>query len=463
MSFTFRLISWIAGIIALLFIALVLINLFDENLDPGARAALDRSFTEKDTENGFFVVAGLYAPADRNAHNYGLSLVTRWSREDAKPRQERDYGYDINNSSFAEMVRKVSPNTWCDWSRQSCLGAYAQHDRQIEQAASDGALLLQRYQSILGYPSYQDYIAGTLDTPMPPYLGITWVAGVRNAQCALLVQAGHSDACLEMLDEDIRIARKMLAGGRTILGKMVPVMLLNHDYRLLGEILGTDNDAARTYPSQLAGMLAPLSAQELDFSKALLEGFMTAPNLLREVQQLSGGPSALKPLRFLGSTIGRVFLKYNATLNLDYRLRRLLIEQSHLSARAYINRLHEYNEKARSIVPRKFNLGMIYNPIGKIMLAVALPDYPTYMLRIHDLSGLRRLVEMQWQILRQGITPAQVPAYLKKAGAQGQNPYTEQPLDWDAGKHTLSFTPRGRHTLVPGGRYEVKFLAGGEN
>lgn len=456
MKILFRLICWAAGIVVLLFVALVVINLFDEDLDPGARAALDRSFTVKDPENGFFVVAGLYAPADRNAHNYGLSLIKRWSREDEKPRKERNYGNDISTSSFAQLVRKVSPNAWCDWNTQQCLSAYAQHAQDIEQAASDGAVLLKRYQNILGYPSYQDYIAGTVDAPMPPYLGVNWAAGVRNAQCALLVQGGHTGACLEMLDQDVRIARKMLAGGRTILGKMIPVMLLNHDYRLLGEILGTDNDAARAYSDRVAGMLEPLSPQELDFSKALLEGFMTAPSLLREVQGFPGGSSTPQPLRLVGKTIGRVFLKYNATLNLDYRLRKLLIEQSRLPAHKYLDELDEYNRKARTIVRRRFNLGMVYNPIGKVMLAVSVPDYPTFLLRTHDLSGLQHLVRMQWQILRQGIMPEQVPAFLRSAGPLALNPYTEQPLNWDAQNHILSFTPKGRQLHVPGGRYEVK-------
>jgi len=465
----FGLLSWIAGIVVVLSVALVVINLFDEDLDAAAQAALDRSFTVKDTENGFFVVAGLFAPRDRDAHVVGRTLVSHWSREDEKPHWERDYGDDLDTSDFAGMVRKVSPNTWCDWNEQQCLPSYIEHRQQIAKAAHDGAILLERYQSILGYPTYQDYISGTMQTPMPHYLGIIWAAGVHNAQCAVLVNDGSMDDCLQLLAQDVAIARKMLAGGRTILGKMVPIVLLNHDYRLLGEILSANNNAARAQSAEIRAMLTPLTAQEMDFSQVLLEGFMTAPSLLREAREVSeagtgmSASSTPEALRFLGNAISRVFLKFNATLNLDFRQRKLLIEQSRLAAREYRDRLDEYNGKLRAMVPRKFNIGMIYNPIGKIMLAVALPDYPTFLLRVHDLNGLQHLVRMQWQILEQGIAPEQIPAFLMGAGAQGWNPYTEQPLDWEAATRTLSFTPMEQRRLIPGGRYQVKLTASGDN
>ena len=458
----FGLLSWIAGIVVLLSVALVVINLFDEDLDPAAQAALDRGFTVKDTANGFFVVAGLFAPRDKDAHVFGRTLVSNWSKEDEKPHWQRDYGDDPDTANFAGMVRKVSPNSWCDWNEQKCLASYLEHREQIEKTARDGAILLERYQSILEYPSYQDYMPGTVQTPMPHYLGIIWAAGVHNAQCALLVNDGRAEACLKLLAQDVEIARKMLAGGRTILGKMVPIVLLNHDYRLLGEILSADNSVANAQSAEISTMLTPLTAQELDFSQALLEGFITAPSLLREAQEVSetrmgmGSSSTPEALRLLGNTVSRVFLKINATLNLDYRQRELLIDQSRLSAREYRDRLDEYNDKAAAMIPRKFNVGMIYNPIGKIMLAVALPDYPTYLFRVHDLNGLQRLVRMQWQILERGVTPEMIPAFLMGAGTQGWNPYTEQPLDWEAATRTLSFTPMEQRRLIPGGRYEVK-------
>ena len=220
MKLLLRILSWVAGVIVLVSVVLVVVNLFDEDPDPEAQAALDRSFTVQDAENGFFVVAGMYAPAGQDAHDYGKSLVSRWSREDAKPRLERDYGRELNASTIAGLIRKFSPREWCDWNEQQCLNVFVEHRQQIEQAAGAGAELLLRYLKIQRYPAYQDYISGTVETPMPPYLGIIWAAGVRNAQCALLVRDGNTDACLEMLQQDVSIARKMLSGGRTVLGKM---------------------------------------------------------------------------------------------------------------------------------------------------------------------------------------------------------------------------------------------------
>ena len=55
----------------------------------------------------------------------------------------------------------------------------------------------------------------------------------------------------------------------------------------------------------------------------------------------------------------------------------------------------------------------IYNPIGKILVAIAAPAYKNYALRPHDAAAAQRLVRLSFEIRRQQISPSAIPAFMK--------------------------------------------------
>jgi hypothetical protein len=65
-----------------------------------------------------------------------------------------------------------------------------------------------------------------------------------------------------------------------------------------------------------------------------------------------------------------------------------------------------------------------------------------YMLRLHDTDGLLRLVALQLDIWRAGIPRKQIPGYLRGTRPGLSDPYSGQPMQWDATRGQLYFVPR---------------------
>ena len=75
-------------------------------------------------------------------------------------------------------------------------------------------------------------------------------------------------------------------------------------------------------------------------------------------------------------------------------------------------------------------------------MALGLLDLPLYIQSTHDLEGLWRLVLLQIDALRAGITPGQMPAWLAGSASELHNPYTSTPMDWDVQQQAFVFEGR---------------------
>ena len=55
----------------------------------------------------------------------------------------------------------------------------------------------------------------------------------------------------------------------------------------------------------------------------------------------------------------------------------------------------------------------IYDPIGKILVAIAAPAYENYIVRPYDAAALQRLVRLSFEIRRQRIAPSEIAGFMK--------------------------------------------------
>ncbi len=86
---------------------------------------------------------------------------------------------------------------------------------------------------------------------------------------------------------------------------------------------------------------------------------------------------------------------------------------------------------------------IIYNPIGKLLAAIALPAFADYIPRVYDLDGTMRLVALQLEIYNKQLPDSEIPHFLETAGKSFADPYTGKPMQWDAGKRRLYFKGMG--------------------
>jgi hypothetical protein len=322
---------------------------------------------------------------------------------------------------------------FCDWEKGNCLAASTSDWEIAHRFLTDNPIWVERYRSLLNYPKFEEHVPLLSDAPLPRYSDIFTVSKVRKEQCAAQVRDNQTGSCLQILSEDIRIARTQLAGSRTVLGKMVAIGLLRRDYRVLTELMATQPDAIRAGDPLITAMLAPLSKDEMDLTKAISSEFSVLPSLLDDMHDGEPGGS------FLPRAAWWLLGKKNASLNLLYRDLTIHAEFSRLPAAQKIAQRTTFNERRKALVPLDVSPSWLYNPFGKIMFVESRGDYEPYALRLDDLDGQQRLLRLQWQIVAQRIAPEQVPEFLKSAGSEYANPYTGKPMDWNPQTRRLSF------------------------
>jgi len=72
----------------------------------------------------------------------------------------------------------------------------------------------------------------------------------------------------------------------------------------------------------------------------------------------------------------------------------------------------------------------IYNPIGKILVAIGAPAYENYIFRPYDAAALQRLVRLSFEIRRQRIAPSEITSFMKLHPEWSTHPADGQSFVW---------------------------------
>jgi len=94
-----------------------------------------------------------------------------------------------------------------------------------------------------------------------------------------------------------------------------------------------------------------------------------------------------------------------------------------------------------------------YNPIGKLLAGIAAPAGVTYPLRAWDAAALQRLVRAGYEIRRQRIGPADIPAFLNQHPEWSTHPGDGRPFLWlpesrELRVQTIGEQPQGRRFSI---------------
>lgn len=462
-----RFLGWSLGAVVGLYLVVLAINIPDEELLPEAKKVLEsRGFTVKEEDNAFFSIAGFDAPKGEDPHAFGKKRVAMWKAEDKKPKKERDfaesekalYGGEARSVKFPDDLEKA-----CNWKEGPCLAKLAQSRESIARFAAENPDWIERYRELLRRPAFEEYLPVNADTTTPSYK-VASISRLRKAQCAVLVADGKTGECLAMLAEDIRLARRMLGGARTAVGKGVAAAMLRRDYFLLGEIVAAQPEAARRQAGLIGEMLAPLTPQEKDMVGPLNGEYMWVQGSLSNLRgenfsefYTGGKPNSLEALAFIPL---KPLIKPNATINTEYRRETLRVEHARLPAERFLAEQSALEKKEAALVPSAYSPAWLYNPIGKAINSITTPVLNDFVLRIHDLDGRQRLLRLQWRIVEQKVPADKVAEFVAQAGAEYADPYTGKPMAWDAQKRTLTFVDRYEEWGKGGTKKGLTFTVG---
>lgn len=438
MTKTKKVLKWIALLLAFLFIGLPLllaaINAFDEDLKPEALAFADFSGeTITPEQNGYFAWVGLRAPIGDSPHARGLQIVTQVNEKlEAMP-------HDITNldTFLGSKTLKYSNNlaSLCGRDATGCLDRYRAKTTDIEKQVRENKVLLERYHSLYRYPHFHETIKPRYYAPL--FYDPGSVSNLARAQYALHALRGNPSLALRQLHDDTIFWRRILIETRGLVGKMLAVAAIQRNAQLTSEIVARYS-IDKTTLALVAQAVLPLTDHERDLTKVYRNEFAMTMHFFSTLSKEERVQCTTESIYDCAiDKLTRTFLfKPNATINQNFENIGRIAARSRLSAAEF---LKDTKEIASDQYDRNWlsSWHFAYNPVGKILNAIAEPAYANYTVRIHNLDGFLRLVSLSLAARQQSVRDADMPKFLARESLG--NPYTDEPMSWEADKRTIYF------------------------
>ena len=416
--------------ILLIYACFSILSLFnrDQPLEPEAKEWLSAKLAEvAEDDNLYYALIGFSADPNINPHQAGLQCIKEFNEYAQKK----------------AMAQKAMPSTpaclspkpplpdkdldnLCDVTKPDCLTRFRTEQKQFDTLIKKYQFLLDNYIGLAHYTGYSNVAIRGSETPMIQVGSILKAHKLFTAQTTLNYLKGKRPESLKSLQQEISFQRQNLLRSDNTLFSMVSASLLNRDLYLYSQLLDQDI-AEKSFQKKLSIPL--LSDQEKNFTK-VLQGEFQFINTIFQSGSLGLPFDKIGPLQKFPQ---KFVFKPNATVNQFFYYYKGLLEWSQLPAD---KRLSSPEIKSA----RSFGfLDVGYNPTGVILLSIATPNFGSYIYRLDNLDGLIRLVKIKQRIRHDRIAKNKIEAFLKKDIPFCKNPYTNQPMTWDAKTETLYF------------------------
>lgn len=438
--------------LALLLVALLSVPILlgrDEVLSPEAQAWMTpRQSDIAKEDNAFFAVMGFNAPATDNPHQVGVDLVRAF--EDTLARH-----HDSGDTRFPDYEGYPPAGTYtlpegteallCPVEKSPCLETFATRSQTLKELLAKHDPLLSRYLSLYQYREYRTVSTADLKTPLPQFAPLFEAHRLLQAKIGVETMTGDQDKALLALQRDIDYLRGWMAKADTLLVKLAAANLLVRDLHLYAQLLDA-GEADQPSLTAISDRLTPLTREEHSLSMAMRREFQ---GLARVYLSLDSQGAVYRDFNLPPwSGLGHLLYKPHASINRGYLPYQKAAAQSEQPAPVFARNFSDEDE-----VRPGFE-AYLYNHVGTVLNSIALPEFKTYIARMHDVDGLVCLVQLKRLIRAGGLTAEQVPKFLVQQREQYPNPYNGEPMLWDASRQVLYFEGPGEGA----GRREMSLL-----
>ncbi len=430
----------------------------DEALLPDAQALRDQKSPTPLEQNAFYPRLGLTASADLNATDVGVQIakMLEATASDGGSASQEAISALLGSAPFK---RRSPPTPYCRNVSEtpSCVDAYLSHRAAVDAQWTSAAPFIQRYRALRALPRFEEASSSLWGSFG---LGEMFeVAELVDAKIALdMLTPALRTAALGELQQEILFTQGIVRQSDFLVTQQVFAAQLRKKYRLAAELLTRYPDIALTHATTVALITQPLKPEDAHLKRVMDGEFRLAAATERrnrlvfakEVEQ----PEATAVGAWWRSTMWRVLYQPNATLNLLYKARMrdgafysqsAAAIQSALAKDAKLPRQSAYT--LHPLDPR----WILYNPMGKTMVYMNDASlFQQYSDRLNDLLAFTRLLELQRQMIVGRIAPDQAATFVAKAGPALDNPYTEQPMQYDAVRHTITFAAKSQRAIETG-------------
>lgn len=410
---------WLLPIAVLaLAVGVVLVNAIDVPLNAEAAAMGEpRAASVAEDSNGYLAAIGMGAADGEDS----LVFARAWLAEARAAASE-------NRPEKQLESRRAQRLALCDAAQTSCLTALqdkADTTSQLDAYHED----LARYEKLLAYRAFEeitDYPFG-MASQFPRYAPMGAAQRAWLARAALAVHAEKVDEALVAVERDIAFQRRMLAGSRTLVGRMVAAANYTRALSFVADLLQSSLADLKPHAPRLQAMLQPLPPAALNLDALMAGEFGMMKRFLHNPAGDSAQNSWPEKLRML------FFYKRNATINDAYAF---YSGKQQWLRKPPAQLAREVRDEASAVEMKPWDY--LYNPMGKILTRVAMPSFSSYALRLHDLDAMNRLLGLAAEIIAADVPAEDVAAFVTKSEARFFDPYTGKPMTWDAADKRLS-------------------------
>lgn len=445
-----RIALWGARALVALILAAFAINAFDERSSPEALALLHPPENRyKPDENAYLSLAGFDAPAGQSVTTVGQARIAHYNeRVDLMLRDPflglealtTDDPLTLKLVGSVDFLRPPDPTFW------EIVHA---NGGKIQQLIDQNHDLYQRYLGLFDMPGYYETARPSHMAPLV-YAAPSQVRKLFLAGVSVRLQSrdpGQTQIALNSLRQDIDLWHRMLTGEGTLLSKMIAVAYLQTDSLILSDMIA---DPGAAVPQNMEPYLPQIELSDWNIRSAFAAEFRVHTFLYQQTQAIIDNhwqpPDASRASRlwnrFLSPIEGH-FYKINATENLSAKIMTELagfaaLDPSNFSTEQA--RFKKWKQASTDI----FSVRSVYNPIGRVLVAIAAPAYENYILRPYDAAALQRLVRLSFEIRRQRIPPSEIAEFMKLHPEWSTHPADGRPFVWKPATSEIAIQPVAR-------------------
>ena len=421
----------------------------DEALNPEAARFVAQAAIPPAARNASFMIWGLPASPELDAHTVGRRIVAAQDRLESAQKDSGNFkADDFLGANPLRLPEDIKP--LCDIERENCLLTYQKMPAEIELEIADRKVFLERYRSIR---NYEEFVSAnskiTETTAIPNWRPVRRMSELVNASIALDMRVKtRQQSALAELATEIRIWKKIVSANDWLITQMIAVVELHRKYRLASEIMNAYPEVVGRFPELMKTISEPIPVADAKIVAAVKTEARVSMQFLwnsgRQDKSISLGNHDRSLTDGLLGPIGpKVAYQPLASINDAYAGFTTVVSHVSKPPKEYLATDAAFRKELAQIT-RLQPKDLFFNFAGRLGLSSGLLDFSNYYFRIYDLVGLSRLVDLQRHLIAAKVPPDRVVESLRSHGADLMDPYTEQPMQWNAASSQLSFELHGK-------------------
>lgn len=417
------------------FVFLINSSLFDKELKSELVALMEKPGRNvPGLENAYLFLMGFNAEENINPHAAGTSYTNAIQsiiNENYMAEFPADFDKQYLGTQQLTLTRiDFIDDEICSLSidgNRGCLQETLDSAEEILSNTEQNKSLLNRYKQLIQYPHFNITYISSVSESIPDYVTPLYLQKLYLYEAYISYQ-DDPETLIYSIHKDAGFWRMLLSEANDLLSRMIANKAVARNTAFLSGLIATD-PFKNIDITLIDKTIRPLNPEEIDISKVFVNELMFKIKMISalKVDDLADNPF----IKWDEAMAYKFLMQKNATLNMAYDQYNEFILLASMPGNDYYQHIkdNDYDEL------HKWSPGLhlIYNPGGKILMAIGAPAFERYISRTHDLAAYMNLVGLQFELSTHSSDPENTVA-----NSKFQNLYTGDPMELDIDNRIIS-------------------------